>query len=85
MKRPQLPAAPVRKTFLLRVHRSASVLRHLGVGRQENERADDVHPREDDVGSGRQLAAVALNAADGHPLPEGDPSLTATLVRREST
>jgi DNA-binding LacI/PurR family transcriptional regulator len=40
---------------------------------------------QDDVGLGRQLAAVALNAADGRPLPDGDPALTATLVRREST
>jgi DNA-binding LacI/PurR family transcriptional regulator len=36
-------------------------------------------------GLGRQLAELALHAADGRPLPEGDPAFTASVVRREST
>jgi DNA-binding LacI/PurR family transcriptional regulator len=39
----------------------------------------------DDIGFGRQLAGIALHAADGRPAPEEDPAFTATVIRREST
>ncbi|WP_210479593.1 LacI family DNA-binding transcriptional regulator [Naasia sp. SYSU D00948] len=39
----------------------------------------------DDAGFGRQLAAIALHAAEGLPLPDADPAFAARVVRREST